>query len=114
MERVRNKMIGTKVGMNKDVLQETEEHQLRWYGHVMRMGDCRIARLVAVWNPTGKKGGAADQSIHGGMGLGTACKGETLRMKNVSIESSGGRKVCLWVEKNCVFKENSYIYKTMN
>jgi hypothetical protein len=50
-------------------------------------------------------GGAADQSIHGRMGLGTACKGETLRMKNVSIESSGGNKICLCVKENCVFTE---------
>jgi hypothetical protein len=31
------------------------------------------------------KGGAADQSIQRRMGLGTACKEETSRMKNVSI-----------------------------
>jgi hypothetical protein len=49
------------------------------------------------------KGGAADQSVHGRMGLGTACKGETSRVKNISIESPGGRKLCLWVEENCVF-----------
>jgi hypothetical protein len=43
----------------------------------------------------GGKGAAADQSIHGRMGLGTACKGETSRVKNVLIESSGGTKLCL-------------------
>jgi hypothetical protein len=37
------------------------------------------------------KGGVADQSIHGRIRLGTACKGETSKMKNVSIESSGGK-----------------------
>jgi hypothetical protein len=26
-------------------------------------------------------------------------------MKNVSIESSGGKKFCLWVEENCEFTE---------
>jgi hypothetical protein len=55
------------------------------------------------------KGDAADQSVHGRMGLGTACKDETLRMNNVSIVSSGGRKLRLWVEENCVFTKNSYI-----
>jgi hypothetical protein len=48
------------------------------------------------------KGGMADQSIHRRVGLGTAHKGETSRMKNVLIVSSGGRKLCLWVEENCV------------
>jgi hypothetical protein len=38
------------------------------------------------------------------MGLGTICKEETLRMKNVSIVSSGGRKLCLWVEENCTHR----------
>jgi hypothetical protein len=51
-----------------------------------------------------EKGGAADQSIHGRMGLGTAGKGETSRM-NVSIESFGGKKSCLWVEENCIHRK---------
>jgi hypothetical protein len=41
--------------MKKDTLQETEEQQLRWHGHVMRMEDCRIAIQVAEWNPRGKR-----------------------------------------------------------
>jgi hypothetical protein len=60
------------------------------------------------------KGGATDQSIHERMGVGTACKGEAPRMKNISIESSGGKKICLWVENNCVFTENFlYIYTSI-
>jgi hypothetical protein len=43
------------MGMRKDILQEIEEQQLRWYGHVMRMDDCRTARQVAHWNPQGKR-----------------------------------------------------------
>jgi hypothetical protein len=43
----------------------------------------------------------ADQSIHGMMGLVTACKEETLRM-NISVVSSGGRKLYLSFEENCV------------
>jgi hypothetical protein len=41
-----------------------------------------------------EKGGTADQSTHGRMGLGAARKAETSRMKNVSTESSGGKKLC--------------------
>jgi hypothetical protein len=33
--------------MKNDTLQETEEQQLRRYGHVMRMEDCKIAIQVA-------------------------------------------------------------------
>jgi hypothetical protein len=63
----------------------------------------RTAELLnRLQNGTHKgKGGATDQSVHGLMGLGTVYKGETLRMENVSIVSSGGRKLCLWVEENC-------------
>jgi hypothetical protein len=53
----------------------------------------------------------ADQSIHGRMGLGIACKEETSKIKNVSIESSGGKN-CLWAQDNYVFTEKFlYIYK---
>jgi hypothetical protein len=34
-------------------------------------------------------------------------------MKNVSIESSGGRILCLLVEENCVFTE-TFIYITFH
>jgi hypothetical protein len=40
------------------------------------------------------------------MGLGRACKEGISRMKNVSIERFGERKLCLEVEENCVFTEN--------
>jgi hypothetical protein len=32
------------MGLKKDILQEIEKQQLRWYGHVMRMENCKIAR----------------------------------------------------------------------
>jgi hypothetical protein len=35
MDRIRDEIIKTQTGMKKDTLQETEEQQLRWYGHVM-------------------------------------------------------------------------------
>jgi hypothetical protein len=54
MGRIRNEAIRAKVGMKRDVLQETEEQQLRWRGYVVRTEDCRIAGKVAEWNPQGK------------------------------------------------------------
>jgi hypothetical protein len=55
------------------------------------------------------KGGAADQSVHGRMGLGTAFKGETPRMKNVSIESSGGKNYVFGLRKTVYPQKNVYI-----
>jgi hypothetical protein len=59
------------------------------------------------------EGGAADRSVHGRMGLGRVCKEETLRIKNVVIDSSGVRKLCLWVEESCLPTEkftHTHIY----
>jgi hypothetical protein len=43
------------MGLKKDILQEREEQQLRWYGHTMGMEDCKTARQVAGWNPQEKR-----------------------------------------------------------
>jgi hypothetical protein len=53
MDRIKNEAIRTKMGLKKDILQEIEGQQLRWYGHVMRVEDCKIARQVAECNPQG-------------------------------------------------------------
>jgi hypothetical protein len=52
MERLRNESSTTKMRIKKDILQEIGQ-QLIWYGHIMRMEDCRISRQVAEWNPQG-------------------------------------------------------------
>jgi hypothetical protein len=65
--------------MKGDILQETEEQPCRASGGLQ--------------NGTHRgRGAAADQSTQGRMGSGKACKAEKLRMKNISIESSGGEK----------------------
>jgi hypothetical protein len=55
MDRILNGTIGTKMGMKEDILQETEEHQVRLYSKVMQMEDSRTARQVAEWNPQEKR-----------------------------------------------------------
>jgi hypothetical protein len=51
----------------------------------------------------------SSQSIHGRMGLWAVCRGETSRMKNVSIVSSGGRKNFFGLRKTVYPQKNSYI-----
>jgi hypothetical protein len=68
MDGIKNETIGTQLGMKKDiqVLQDSEEQQLRWYGHIMQMEDCRIAGQVTEWNPQEEKGaGQASQHLKG-------------------------------------------------
>jgi hypothetical protein len=56
---------------------------------------------VAEWNPQGKR-------RWGRMGLGTACKGETSRMKNVSIESCGGKNYVFRLRKTVLTEKLLY------
>jgi hypothetical protein len=42
------------------------------------------------------------------LGLGTACKKETSGMKNVSIKSTVGKKLCLLVEETVYLQEKNY------
>jgi hypothetical protein len=46
MDRVRNETFRTRMEM-KDILQEREKQQLRWYGYSMLIQECRLARQVA-------------------------------------------------------------------
>jgi hypothetical protein len=44
-------------------------------------------------------------------GIRDSMQRRNLKEKNVSIETSAGRKLCLLVKESCVPTENSYIYK---
>jgi hypothetical protein len=71
--------------------------------------DCRIARRVAEWNPQGKMRRGRPVNT-----LGTERKDVTLRMKNVSIQRSDEKKLCLGIEENCVFTERiMYIHTSL-
>jgi hypothetical protein len=43
------------MGTKKNIVQETEEQQLRWCGHVKRMEGGKIVKQVAEWKPQGGK-----------------------------------------------------------
>jgi hypothetical protein len=67
---------------------------------------------TAEWNSHGKSWHGTPVNMYRRMGLGTAYKAETSKIENVSIKSSGRKKLCLWVEENCVFTEKFiYMYK---
>jgi hypothetical protein len=55
MDKIRNEAIRTKMGIKKNIVQETEEQQLRWSGRVKRMEDGKIVKQVAEWKPQGKR-----------------------------------------------------------
>jgi hypothetical protein len=55
LDKIRNEAFRTKMGIKKNIVQETEEQQLRWYGHIKRMEDRKTVKQVAEWNPQGKR-----------------------------------------------------------
>jgi hypothetical protein len=55
MDKIRNEAIRTKMGINKNIVQEIEKQQLRCYSHVKRMEDGKIVKQVAEWKPQGKR-----------------------------------------------------------
>jgi hypothetical protein len=64
------------------------------------MEDCRISRHIAEWNTQGKKRRGRPVSTWK-----DGIRDSTQRVKNVWIQNSGIKQLCLWVEENCVFKE---------
>jgi hypothetical protein len=96
MDRIRNETIRTKMGMKKDILHETEEQQLRWYSHVVRMEDCGIARQVAEWNPQGRPVNTWKDGIRGNMQRTNLKDGECFDRE------LWRKKIMFGVEENCV------------
>ena len=54
IERMRNKAIRQQLGV-ESVLDIVERERLRWYGHVMRVGEGRLPRHLLDWIPAGRR-----------------------------------------------------------
>ena len=46
MDRVRNKEVRRRAGIERKLASRADQRVLRWFGHVERMDDCRMARRV--------------------------------------------------------------------
>ena len=53
MDRLRNEQIRSDLSV-KPLLREIEESRLRWYGHIKRMDDGRMAKIYLEWKPHGR------------------------------------------------------------
>lgn len=51
LEHVRNEEIRNRTNMTETISDKIEEQKLRWYGHVMRMGNERWPRRIAEYSP---------------------------------------------------------------
>ena len=54
MDRLRNEQIRSDLSV-KPLLREIEESRLRWYGHIKRMDDVRMAKRYLEWKQQGRR-----------------------------------------------------------
>jgi len=50
-DRIRNVTIRQQIGLDETVIKETEQKELRWYGHVQRMAEGRLPKIALKWMP---------------------------------------------------------------
>ena len=41
--------------VDKNILEVIEERKLRWLGHIKRMGEDRIPKMILEWNSEGRR-----------------------------------------------------------
>jgi hypothetical protein len=57
MERINNEHIKDIMGVKgkSDIIDIIEKKSLQWYGHVKRMAEERISKLIMEWIPEGRR-----------------------------------------------------------
>ena len=54
MDRVRNEEVRRRAGIGRELASRADQRVLRWFGHVERMDDCRMARRVLMAEVSGE------------------------------------------------------------
>ena len=54
-DKIRNDEIIKRMGVKERILDVLERRKLQWYGHVRRMEEDRIPKMILEWEPEGKK-----------------------------------------------------------
>ena len=53
MDRVRNKEVRRRAGIERELASRADQRVLRWFGHVEKMDECRMARRVLMAGVSG-------------------------------------------------------------
>jgi hypothetical protein len=70
-EKIRNTTIRQRMNVTRYVLDGIQTKQLQWYGHVQRMEEGRLLKVVMKWRPPGRgKRGRANITRAEGIGGG--------------------------------------------
>ena len=62
MDRVRNEGVRRRAGIQKELASIADKRVLRWFGHVVRMDEYRMARRVLMAEVSGWRGYKGDRS----------------------------------------------------
>jgi hypothetical protein len=54
-QRIRNVTIRQQIGLEETIIKEIEQNLLTWYGHVQRMAEGRLPKIVLNWMPKRKR-----------------------------------------------------------
>jgi hypothetical protein len=54
-DKIRNNIIKQKMNVTRSHLDDINTKQLKWYGHVQRMEEGRLPKLVMKWSPPGRR-----------------------------------------------------------
>jgi hypothetical protein len=54
-ERIKNVTIRQQIGLQETTVKEIEQNQLTWYGHVQRMAEGSLPKIVLKWMPKQKR-----------------------------------------------------------
>ena len=77
MDRVRNEEVHMRAGIEKELASRVDQRVLRWFGHVERMDDYRMARRVLMAEVSG---GAGKRETE--VGLDVLCEGGLGQQRN--------------------------------
>ena len=94
MVRVRNEQVRRRAGIERELVSRADQRVLRWFGHVERMDEYRMARRVLIAEVSGGKGTRGtevrlDRWCEGGLGQqrkdGVGCA--SMRERSERVES---------------------------
>jgi hypothetical protein len=54
-EQIRNLTIRQQIGVEETIINEIEQNQLTWYGHVQTMAEGRLPKTALKWMPKQKR-----------------------------------------------------------
>jgi hypothetical protein len=54
-EQIRNVTIRQQIGLEKIIIKEIEQNQLKWYGNIQRMVEGRLPKIALKWMPKQKR-----------------------------------------------------------